>query len=422
VTISLDGFGFPHIALGVIAKHGLALPSAKPASIPTAPRAAAPPDFVSSVLKGIGAPVNTRTTQALRDWMAAEGGPSDNPLNTTLGQGGAQGSAIKGYGSTQAGINATLSTLKGGLYNSVIAAFRSSNPNQIRQAVINSPWSGSSHYAGTDYAKGLVNAPNPKVSGGGTPQLPTFTPPVSMPNVTWPGLLPTTIPGVNPNPNNLPTREQALTTAMLRDVTGKGLSVAQLSNILRLPTSYPSAASTSLGSIPGAPTVTPTQVNDGSKAMPNSAFAHMVSAMNGIAGHRYNYEWGGGHNAGFAPTSGTGHGSGAGVGYDCSGAISAILHAAGKLQAPLVASQFMSYGQAGPGGPNDLTIYASPTHVFAEVGGRFFGTSMSNPGGGAGWFQRAQTAGYTIRHVSLQGAPAVHMTQGGGLVPFRAAA
>ena len=135
----------------------------------------------------------------------------------------------------------------------------------------------------------------------------------------------------------------------------------------------------------------------------NTPFVRALVAANGIARNHYNYEWGGGHNPQFAPTHGTGHGSGVGTGFDCSGAISAILHSAGKLNTPMVASQFMSYGQPGPGGPNDITIYASPGHVFARIGGKFFGTSAENPGGGAGWFASANTAGFVVRHVSLGG-------------------
>jgi hypothetical protein len=421
--------GFAHLLSGAAAAYGwhppMALPKPAVQKPPATPQA---PDFVSGVLKGIGAPVNSNTTQALRDWIAAEGGSASNPLNTTLGQDNAQGSAIKGYGTVQAGINATVSTLRNGLYNSVIAAFKGSNQDQIRQAVINSPWSGSSHYAGTDYAKGMVHAANPPTpSSGLSANVPGLKALPSAPQATFPGTLPTTmtIPAFNPNPNNLPTRGQAITTDLLRG-GGQGLSMSQLLRAVSLPESYPAATPARTVNVGGGPSTTPgvnvaAQAQAGQTPMPNSEFARMVSEMNQVAGHRYNYEWGGGHNPTFAPTTGAGHGSGPGVGYDCSGAISAILHAAGKLAQPLVASQFMTYGQPGPGGRNDLTIYASPDHVFAELNGRFFGTSMSNPGGGAGWFQRAQTAGYTIRHVSLQGAPAVHMTGQGGLVPFRSA-
>lgn len=146
----------------------------------------------------------------------------------------------------------------------------------------------------------------------------------------------------------------------------------------------------------------------GSVVAPKGASALMkrtVSFANEINAQHYNYEWGGGHNPSFAPTHGTGHGSGVGTGYDCSGTISAILHNDGLLDSPLTAAGFMNYGLPGEGGPNAITIYASPTHVFAKVGGRYFGTSSANPGGGAGWFTSADTSGFTVRHVDLSPTP-----------------
>ena len=126
----------------------------------------------------------------------------------------------------------------------------------------------------------------------------------------------------------------------------------------------------------------------------------VIAAANSIASHHYNYEWGGGHNPSFAPTTGSGHGSGPGTGYDCSGAISAILHTVGIVKTPMVAQDFMTFGQPGPGGPNDVTIYASSGHVFAKIGNKYFGTSGSNPGGGADWFSTADTSGFVVRHVT----------------------
>ena len=377
--------------LGAVQKYGIH-PSVLGARVRASPT---PPDFTTGVFNRMHIPINANTRQAMSDWMRAEGGPSDNPLNTTLGQGGAQGSAIKGYGSVQAGIDATVKTLKNGLYNPVIDAFRASDPAAVRRAVVQSPWSGS-HYANTDYRAG---AKFPSVPTGGAAPAPSTSAAPSAPAG------PTTRTIRNPD-------IQASLLSALLGSGGRALSASQLLGIAKLP-------ATVTQRIPGAPTAATAPGVDGTKTATPGEFSHMVSMANQIAGHHFNYEWGGGHNPGFKPTSGTGHGSGAGIGYDCSGAISAILHAAGKLQAPMVAQQFMSYGQAGPGGKNDMTIYASPTHVFAEIGGRFFGTSMSNPGGGAGWFQRAATAGYTVRHVSLADNPAMHMHPNGNLIPFR---
>lgn len=112
--------------------------------------------------------------------------------------------------------------------------------------------------------------------------------------------------------------------------------------------------------------------------------ARMIAEANAIASHGYNYEWGGGHGGLGVPSHGYGHGSGPGVGFDCSGAVSAILGAAGLISSPMVASQFMQYGDPGPG--KWLSIFADPVHTFMQLNGRYFGTSLSNPGGGANWF------------------------------------
>lgn len=99
-----------------------------------------------------------------------------------------------------------------------------------------------------------------------------------------------------------------------------------------------------------------------------------------INSKHYPYVWGGGHNAGFSGP------------YDCSGSVSAVLHAMHLLNAPEVAQQFMSYGLPGPG---DVTLYATPSHVYMSLLGRFFGTHGSS---GAGWFAGAPRAGFVERH------------------------
>lgn len=399
--------GVKQVILGAAMKYGISAPTLMKAAnlpAPTAvkmPTAEAPAqNFTTGVLKGIGAPVNPGTTSALNEWIAAEGGGPSNPLNTTLGQGSAQGSAIKGYGTVPAGINATVTTLKNGLYQPVLQAFKSDDPTAIKQAIIASPWDGSNHYAGTDYRASL---------GGAASSVPVSQAAAAAPKPA----LPTTTAATGE------TTKDALTQLLLSS-GGKALSSSQLLGAYQPPAAVSPLATPTL---PAAPTQGVGDPVAGKTPMPTTAYAELVADANKISGSGYNYEWGGGHNTTFAPTTGTGHGSGAGVGYDCSGAISAVLHAAGLLKQPMVAQQFMTYGHAGPGGPHDLTIYASPTHVFAEINGKFFGTSLQNPGGGAAWFAQAQTAGYTVRHVSLQGAPAMHLnTQTGNVIPFKAAA
>jgi peptidoglycan hydrolase-like protein with peptidoglycan-binding domain len=114
----------------------------------------------------------------------------------------------------------------------------------------------------------------------------------------------------------------------------------------------------------------------------------MISAMIGMANRidsrHYAYRWGGGHNAAFSGP------------YDCSGAVSAVLHAAGLVGSPKVSGDYMHWGAPGRGA---VTIYANAGHVYMSILGRFFGTTRANPGGGAGWFHGAPRAGFAVVHV-----------------------
>ncbi len=101
----------------------------------------------------------------------------------------------------------------------------------------------------------------------------------------------------------------------------------------------------------------------------------MISLANAFDRANEPYVWGGGH--GDFLTSPTG--------VDCSGAVSAILHAGGLLQgAPMVSGALMNWGRPASGG-EPLVVYANPGHTVMSLNGRTFGTSGSNPGGGAGW-------------------------------------
>lgn len=102
-----------------------------------------------------------------------------------------------------------------------------------------------------------------------------------------------------------------------------------------------------------------------------------------IDAQHYSYQWGGGHNPGVKPSHGTGHGSGAGVGFDCSGAVSKVLGIDAR-----VSGDFAKWGKAGRAkGGRGITVYSNSTHVLMEIDGHLFGTSGSNPGGGAGWIK-----------------------------------
>ncbi len=102
--------------------------------------------------------------------------------------------------------------------------------------------------------------------------------------------------------------------------------------------------------------------------------AAMIAEANKFEAHHFPYLWGGGHGGfGIQPV-------------DCSGAVSDVLHAAGLLSAPMTSGSLMNWGKPGRG---PLTVYANPSHTVMSLDGRTFGTSGSNPGGGAGWIEGA---------------------------------
>ena len=89
-----------------------------------------------------------------------------------------------------------------------------------------------------------------------------------------------------------------------------------------------------------------------------AAVQAVINAANEIA--RLPYIWGGGHET-YEDT-----------GYDCSGSLSFILAAAGRLDGTETSGQLMSYGASGPG--KWITIYANAGHTFAYIAGLRFDT------------------------------------------------
>lgn len=111
----------------------------------------------------------------------------------------------------------------------------------------------------------------------------------------------------------------------------------------------------------------------------------MIEAANRIR-HRP-YHWGGGHRAWNAP------------GYDCSGSVSYVLHAAGLLESPLDSTGFMRWGGGGAG--SWVRVYANRDHVFAVIAGLRWDTSYSEDGdrSGPGWSEQMRpTGGFRLRH------------------------
>jgi hypothetical protein len=98
---------------------------------------------------------------------------------------------------------------------------------------------------------------------------------------------------------------------------------------------------------------------------------------------------------------GGGHGSFNDSGYDCSGAVSYVLHAAGLLNVPMDSSGFMSWGRGGWG--RWITVFTNPGHAFIEIAGIRFDTSAEGdpnppPGSGPKWRPLLQgTSGFEAR-------------------------
>ena len=149
--------------------------------------------------------------------------------------------------------------------------------------------------------------------------------------------------------------------------------------------------------MPGAPVGTPaapanvaTILAGGKASIPAGApysVARAIKAANKI--HRRTYIWGGGHRSFRAR------------GYDCSGAVSYVLHAAGLLSSPLVSGQLAWWGSAGPG--TWITVYANRVHTYMVIAGLRYDTSPRgewiDQGRGPRWrFTLRTPTGFAIRH------------------------
>lgn len=177
-------------------------------------------------------------------------------------------------------------------------------------------------------------------------------------------------------------------------VAARGPLLAQLATQRRLLRAasaavgvQPAPNSVNFSPIPGPGGARVTLNSDGTASAPAGAPAPIraaVAAGNQIA--RTPYIWGGGH------------GSFSDRGYDCSGSVSYVLHAAGVLSSPMASGPLMSWGAAGPG--KWITIYSNPGHVWMTVGGLRFDTS-GRSGTGSRWQTGMDAAGvgsFTVRH------------------------
>jgi hypothetical protein len=151
------------------------------------------------------------------------------------------------------------------------------------------------------------------------------------------------------------------------------------------------------GSIPGLPTAGPaptgaaTMTPSGEAVPPPGAplaVQNAIRAANRI--RKKPYIWGGGHRRWKAK------------GYDCSGAVSYVLHAAGLLDEPLV-SGLLASRWGSPGIGQWITVYANKAHVYAVIAGLRFDTSAVGEslrqGSGPRWRQTLRSpSGYRAKY------------------------
>jgi hypothetical protein len=95
---------------------------------------------------------------------------------------------------------------------------------------------------------------------------------------------------------------------------------------------------------------------------------------------------------------GGGHQSFEAAGYDCSGAVSYVLNAAGVLASPLPSGPLMSWGEPGKG--RWITVFAHGSHAYAKVAGlRWDTSSMGSGGNGPRWRRTKRSpTGFEVRH------------------------
>jgi hypothetical protein len=165
------------------------------------------------------------------------------------------------------------------------------------------------------------------------------------------------------------------------------------------PAAGQTGTTTTTAPVPGAPEGAPPVVTNpdvatilpgGKASVPATApsvVRRAIKAANKI--HRKTYIWGGGHRSFKAK------------GYDCSGAVSYVLHAARLLSTPLVSGQLASWGSPGPG--SWITVYANRTHTYMVIAGLRYDTSPRgewiDQGRGPRWRYTLRTNnGFAVRH------------------------
>ncbi len=394
-----------------------------------------PERFAVALLGQLGIQPTRRNVKALVGWQRAEGGhwhntARYNPLNTTQnmpgsGDTGTQGN-ISVYRNWRQGVEATERTLENGRYGGILQALRNGTARDVASAINASPWGthGSLVYqaiASTpkparlpvargqqrvptaprvpqqQRASGGLSVPSPDLDNLVAPQEQQSRPatPLDAPEFSAARMVPSGLPiqsGTGgAQTGNALVRELSdirsridPSLAPVSSVKVTGRKARQLESVAHPPTERLGDSFTRPGS------------------MPDRIRTFMERAA-AIDAKQYPYVWGGGHGKSGTPSIGIPGGpgyDGKTIGFDCSGAVAAVLGVD-----PRHSSQFAQWGKPGRAkNGRGITVYANSSHVLMEINGRFWGTSGSNPRGGAGWIPRSAISNsylskFTARHM-----------------------
>jgi hypothetical protein len=181
------------------------------------------------------------------------------------------------------------------------------------------------------------------------------------------------------------------------------LAVAGTTILCLLAIAVPASAQTGGSGPPGSTTTTTTTPapvgppgkatirKDGTAVAPADAPAQIqaaIAAANAI--HTLPYVWGGGHRTFYDS------------GYDCSGSVSYVLHAAGLLASPMTSGSLAtSWGVPGHG--RWITVFGNASHAYMVIAGKRFDTSSGgdrwNQGSGPRWRKKKRRPiGFTSKY------------------------
>ena len=182
------------------------------------------------------------------------------------------------------------------------------------------------------------------------------------------------------------------------------LAVAGATALSVLALAVPAAAQTGGSGPPGGTTTSTTPApapvgppgkarirKDGTAVAPADAPSQVqaaIAAANTI--HTLPYIWGGGHRTFYDR------------GYDWSGAVSYVLHAAGLLSSPMTSGSLASSWGA-PGHGRWITVFGNASHAYMVIAGKRFDTSSGgerwNQGSGPRWRKKKRRPiGFTSKY------------------------